>query len=76
MSSQMLEEQEQTIGKFTTQYSANLSEVLNGLGGSIMLTTYQAGKVITVGLDGKKIVQLARSFDPPMGLSFPEDYTC
>jgi hypothetical protein len=37
-------------------------------GGSIALTTYQAGKVILAGWDGAQVTLLPRHFDRPMGL--------
>ncbi len=37
--------------------------------GSIILTTYQAGKVATIGWDGKQVTLLMRQFDKPMGLA-------
>jgi uncharacterized protein (TIGR03032 family) len=37
-------------------------------GGSIALTTYQAGKVVLVGWDGARVTLLPRHFERPMGL--------
>jgi hypothetical protein len=37
-------------------------------GGSIVLTTYQAGKVVLVGWDGARVTLLPRQFERPMGL--------
>jgi uncharacterized protein (TIGR03032 family) len=37
-------------------------------GGSIVLTTYQAGKVAMVGWDGRQVTLLMRDFERPMGL--------
>jgi uncharacterized protein (TIGR03032 family) len=37
--------------------------------GSILLTTYQAGKVAMIGFDGKQVTLLMRQFDKPMGLA-------
>ena len=37
-------------------------------GGSIVLTTYQAGKVGMIGWDGRQVTLLFRDFDKPMGL--------
>lgn len=39
-----------------------------GAGGSIALTTYQAGKVVLVGWDGVRVTLLPREFERPMGL--------
>jgi uncharacterized protein (TIGR03032 family) len=40
-----------------------------GAGGSVALTTYQAGKVVLVGWDGRQVTLLARHFERPMGLA-------
>ena len=37
-------------------------------GGSIVLTTYQAGKVGMIGWDGRQVTLLFRDFAKPMGL--------
>lgn len=38
-------------------------------GGSLVLTTYQAGKVLLIGWDGRQVTVLLRHFDKPMGLT-------
>jgi len=38
-------------------------------GGSLMMTTYQAGKVAMIGWDGGQITLLMREFDKPLGLA-------
>ena len=38
-------------------------------GGSLMFTTYQAGKVATIGWDGRQVTLLMRHFDKPLGLA-------
>ncbi len=38
-------------------------------GGSIALTTYQAGKVVLIGWDGRQVTILPRDFDRAMGLA-------
>lgn len=37
-------------------------------GGSLVVTTYQAGKVVVAGWDGRQVSVLLRHFDKPMGL--------
>ena len=37
--------------------------------GSLAITTYQAGKVVMVGWDGRQVTVLPRDFDRPMGLA-------
>ena len=61
------------MNPFSAKYSPNFPEVLNELGGTIMLTTYQTGKVIMISSDGENISQLVRDFDRPMGVSFYND---
>ncbi len=41
---------------------------LQAAGGSIVLTTYQAGKVGIIGWDGRQVTLLFRDFPKPMGL--------
>ncbi|MBD2153422.1 TIGR03032 family protein [Leptolyngbya sp. FACHB-16] len=38
-------------------------------GGSIVISTYQAGKVVLVGFDGQQITVLLRQFTKPMGMA-------
>src|SRR5436853_2841947 len=42
---------------------------LAGSGGSLAVTTYQAGKVVLIGWDGRQVTVLPRHFDKPMGLA-------
>lgn len=42
---------------------------LQGSGGSLVITTYQAGLVALVGWDGQQVSMLCRHFDKPMGLA-------
>jgi uncharacterized protein (TIGR03032 family) len=42
---------------------------LAGMNGSVVLTTYQAGKVVLAGWDGRQVTILARDFPKPMGLA-------
>jgi uncharacterized protein (TIGR03032 family) len=54
---------------FNARFSSDLPALLESLNISLMLTTYQAGKVILVSSDGTKMTQLLRSFDRPMGVA-------
>jgi uncharacterized protein (TIGR03032 family) len=45
---------------------------LSQQGGSLAITTYQAGKVVLVGWDGRQVTVLPRNFDKPMGLAVHE----
>jgi len=38
-------------------------------GGSVVMTTYQAGKVALVGWDGRQVTLLMREFDKPLGMA-------
>ncbi|MFH1921744.1 MAG: TIGR03032 family protein [Planctomycetota bacterium] len=42
---------------------------LSQAGGSLAITTYQAGKVAMVGWDGRQVTLLMREFDKPLGLA-------
>jgi len=42
---------------------------LSRASGSVMVTTYQAGKVAVVGWDGAQVTLLMRDFDKPLGLA-------
>jgi uncharacterized protein (TIGR03032 family) len=46
---------------------------LSQAGGSLVITTYQAGKVILVGWNGQQVSVLLRQFDKPMGLALQHD---
>lgn len=58
------------MNPFSARFSPEFPEILEKLGGSIMLTTYQTGKVILLSTKDGKITQLVRDFDRPMGVSF------
>jgi len=46
---------------------------LAGSGGSVAISTYQAGKLMLVGWDGRQMRLLPRQFDKPMGLDAAGD---
>jgi hypothetical protein len=54
------------MNPFQARYTPNFPELLDKLGGTIMFTTHQTGKVIMLSSDGEKISQLVRDFDRPM----------
>ena len=59
---------------FQCQYTPNVPEMLNGLNCTLVLSTYQAGKVIFLSaLSDDKIIQLPRSFVKAMGIAIDED---
>lgn len=55
---------------FSCKYTPQVPELLNKLGISIGLSTYQAGKFIFISpVDDEKLVQLPRQFKKPMGIA-------
>jgi uncharacterized protein (TIGR03032 family) len=50
------------------EISESFPSWLSQAGGSIVLTTYQAGKVGMIGWDGRQVTLLFRDFPKPMGL--------
>lgn len=59
--------------RFKAKYSSNMPALLDSLDISLMLSTYQAGKVIMLSSDGQNIIQLFRDFDRPMGIAINGD---
>ncbi len=54
---------------FSCSYSAQIPELLNQLGCTVVLSTYQAGKVIFLSaIDDEKLVQLPRTFPHAMAV--------
>jgi uncharacterized protein (TIGR03032 family) len=49
--------------------SDSFQQWMSRAGGSIVVTTYQAGKVAMIGWDGRQVTMLMRQFDKPMGLA-------
>jgi uncharacterized protein (TIGR03032 family) len=49
--------------------SASFADWLRAAGGSLAITTYQAGKVALVGLNDGQVTVLFRQFDKPLGLA-------
>jgi uncharacterized protein (TIGR03032 family) len=55
---------------FSCTYSPNVPELLQALGISLALSTYQAGKVVLISAqDDETLVQLPRTFDTAMGIA-------
>lgn len=55
---------------FSAKYSPQLPELLNNLNCSILISTYQAGKVICISphADNEHLITLPRNFNKPMGI--------
>jgi len=51
----------------------NVPRLLDELNVSLILSTYQAGKIILFSSDGEKVRQLLRDFDRPMGIALNGD---
>lgn len=52
---------------------AGFAEWLAASGGSVAISTYQAGKLLLVGWNGRQVSFLPRHFDKPMGLDVAGD---
>jgi uncharacterized protein (TIGR03032 family) len=53
--------------------SDSFQQWMSQAGGTLVITTYQAGKVAMVGWDGRQVTLLMRQFDKPMGLAVDGD---
>jgi uncharacterized protein (TIGR03032 family) len=53
--------------------SADFQEWIARSGGSLAVSTYQAGKVALIGWDGRRVSLLMRDFDKPMGMAVAGD---
>jgi uncharacterized protein (TIGR03032 family) len=49
--------------------SAAFQDWIAQIGGSLSVSTYQAGKVAMIGWDGRQVTLLMRDFDKPLGLT-------
>ena len=58
---------------FNANFSPEVPRLLHELGISLILSTYQAGKVIILSSDGQTMRQLLRDFDRPMGIAIQGD---
>jgi uncharacterized protein (TIGR03032 family) len=58
---------------FTFSHTPQLPEILAELGCSLVVSTYQAGKLIVIRSDGERLTQLPRTFEEPMGLAVDGD---
>lgn len=58
---------------FECYHSGKAIELLHKLGISLILSTYQAGKVIILSSDGTKMTQLVRNFSRPMGITLKDN---
>jgi uncharacterized protein (TIGR03032 family) len=54
---------------YRASFNNGLARLLRQLNISLLLTTYQAGKVILISSDGEMLTQILRNFDRPMGVA-------
>lgn len=54
---------------FASVHTTSLAELLTALGASVLVTTYQAGKVVVVRAEGGQINTHLRNFNTPMGVA-------
>jgi uncharacterized protein (TIGR03032 family) len=59
--------------KFQASYSPEVPRLLGKLDVSLILSTYQAGKVVVLSSNGERMTQLLRDFDRPMGIAIQDD---
>lgn len=63
-------ENKKALPPFSCKYSAQLPELLNQLGCTVALSTYQAGKLVLISAkDEHTLVQLPRHFEKVMGIA-------
>ncbi len=64
----------QALTPFSCTYSPNVPELLLQLGCSLVISTYQAGKLVFISpKDQERLVQLPRTFDKAMGIAIRDD---
>ncbi len=59
--------------QFSSTFTENIPSILNEKGISLILSTYQAGKIVIISSDGEKVYQLVRDFNRPMGIAVYKD---
>ncbi|MCT4635853.1 MAG: TIGR03032 family protein [Rickettsiales bacterium] len=65
--------EDKAVRPFQCIYSGKTLQLLKELDISLILSTYQAGKVIILSSDGKNMYQLIREFARPMGIALKDD---
>ena len=64
-------------GPLCAAHTPNFPQMLRGLGASLLVTTYQAGKLVMVRDEGDHLNTHYRSFQSPMGLEVrTRDFSC
>jgi uncharacterized protein (TIGR03032 family) len=62
-----------SLPPFSCSFSSEVPDILGDLGCSLILSTYQGGKIILLGPGEDGISQLSRNFDAPMGVAIDGD---
>lgn len=66
--------EQKAVTPFAMRYSPQVPELLHRLGATLVISTYQAGKVIFLSAkDEDSLVQLPRNFEKPMGIALSEN---
>lgn len=60
---------EQTSKRIEWSVSDGFARWISQSGGSVAVSTYQAGKIVLIGWDGQQVSVLLRDFNKPMGLA-------
>lgn len=55
------------------EHSANLASLLDSINASVIVSTYQAGKLVVVGSHQERVTQSFHNFDRPMGVAIHND---
>jgi uncharacterized protein (TIGR03032 family) len=58
---------------FSYSSSENLEEILDRIQGSLLISTYQAGRLVAVGVNGGRLTLSLHSFDYAMGIAVAPD---
>lgn len=68
------QETDASLSPFSCRYTPNVPELLNKLQISLVISTYQAGKVVFLSpVDDEKIIQLPRTLQKPMGIGIRDN---
>lgn len=62
-----------SLPPFSCSFTPEVPDILNQLGCSLILSTYQGGKILLLGPAEDGISQLTRNFDAPMGVAVEGD---
>jgi len=70
-----MQQQQPALAPFSMVYSPQIPELLMRLNCSLVVSTFQAGKLIFISpKDEHSLIQLPRNFEKPMGFSFSDDF--